>query len=109
MMRGSTGDDATQRTVVQVNAEEKNVFVEKARQLNMTVSELMRKGAAAYAPFDKDLVELAKAAQASAERSIAIIDEAIRRTAASNARIVAMEEEAKTARQELRAPTVSST
>jgi hypothetical protein len=46
MMRVSTGRNSTQRIVVQVNSHEKKVIAEKARQLNMTVSELMIQGGA---------------------------------------------------------------
>ncbi|HUV96135.1 MAG TPA: hypothetical protein VMV98_01580 [Acidobacteriaceae bacterium] len=49
---------------------------------------------------DVDLVELAKAAQASAERSIAMIDETTRLVAASNAHIAAMEAKAKVEREQ---------
>ena len=91
---------AVERIVVQATRQEKQAIVEKARQLNMTVSELMRNGATEYAPADADLVELAKAAQASAERSIAMIDETTRLVAASNARIAAMEAKAKAEREQ---------
>ncbi len=103
MLRGSTGGNATQRIVIQMSDEEKKVIVEKARQLNMTVSELMLQGAAEYAPIDEGLVGLAVAAQASAERSIVAIDDSTRLVTASNARIAAMEAKAKTAREKLRA------
>lgn len=101
MLRGVTGGNATERIVVQVTPQEKQAIVEKARQLNMTVSELMRRGADEYAPIDADLIELAKAVQVSAERSIALIDETISRVAASNARIATMEAKAKADREEL--------
>lgn len=103
MLRVDTGGNAIERIVVQVTAKDKLVIVEKARQLNMTVSELMRKGAAQYASIDEALVELVKAAQASAERSMARIDETTRFAADSNARIAAMEATAKTVREGLRA------
>ena len=65
----------------------------------MTVSELMRRGATEYAPADMDLVALAEAAQASAKRSIAMIDETTRMVAASNVHIAAMEAKAKAERE----------
>jgi DNA-binding NarL/FixJ family response regulator len=103
MLRGGTGVNAVERIVVQVTSQEKQAIVEKARQLNMTVSELMRSGATEYAPIDADLVELAKAAQASVVRSRVVVDEALVSIEASNARIAAMEAKAKADREELRA------
>lgn len=86
---------AVERIVVQTTPQEKQAIVKKARQLNMTVSELMRSGATEYAPVDMDLIALAEAAKASVERSIAMIDETTRIVAASNVRIAAMEAKAK--------------
>ena len=102
MLRVVTGAKAVERLVVQVTPQEKQAIVKKARQLNMSVSELMRSGATEYMPIDADLVELAKLAQASAERSIAMIGEATSLVAASNERIAAMEAKAKADREELR-------
>jgi DNA-binding NarL/FixJ family response regulator len=90
---------AVERIVVQTTPQEKQAIVKKARQLNMTVSELMRSGATEYAPADMDLLALAEAAKASAERSIAMIDETTRIVAASNERIAAMEAKAKAKRE----------
>ena len=90
---------AVERIVVQTTPQEKQAIVKKARRLNMTVSELMRSGATEYAPADTDLVALAEAAKASAERSIAMIDETTRMVAASNVRIAAMEAKAKAERE----------
>ena len=90
---------AVERIVVQTTPQEKQAIVEKARQLNMSVSELMRSGATEYMPADADLVELAKAAQASAVRSMAVMDKALANIAASNARIAAMEAKAKARRE----------
>ncbi|HVC15839.1 MAG TPA: hypothetical protein VNE18_00910 [Rhodanobacter sp.] len=95
---------AVERIVVQTTPQEKRAIVEKARQLNMSVSELMRTGASEYAPADMDLVALAEAAKASAERSIAMIDETTSLVAASNARIEAMEAKAKAERAQWAAP-----
>lgn len=82
---------AIERIVVQTTPQEKRAIVAKARQLDMTVSELMRSGAHAYLPANADLVALAEAAQASARRSMAAMDDAFARIAASQARIEAME------------------
>ena len=89
---------AVERIVVQTTPQEKQAIVRKARRLNMTVSELMRSGANEYVPADTDLVALAEAAKASAERSIAMIDETTRLVAESNARIAAMEAQAQSQR-----------
>lgn len=95
---------AVERIVVQTTPQEKKAIAEKARQLNMTVSELMRSGAAEYAPPDVDLLALARVAEASATRSMAAIDEALANIAASNARIAALEAKAKTSRETKTAP-----
>lgn len=93
---------AVERIVVQTTPQEKQAIIDKARQLNMSVSELMRSGANEYTPADADLVALATAAQASAERSMAVIDDALASIAASNARIKAMEAKAKAKREPTR-------
>lgn len=82
---------AIERIVVQTTALEKKAIFNKAKQLDMTVSELMRSAAAQYTPADTDLIALADAAQASAQRSMAAMDTAFARIAASNARIEALE------------------
>ena len=89
-----TVNAAIERIVVQTTTQEKRAIVAKAKKLDMTVSELMRSGAQAYLPA-ADLVALAEAAQASARRSMAAMDDAFARIAASNARIAAMEAAAK--------------
>lgn len=91
---------AIKRIVVQVTAQEKHFIVEKARELNITGSEVMRRGATEYAPVNSDLVELAKAAQVSAARSMTAMDEALTSIAVSNARIAAMEAKVRADRQE---------
>lgn len=82
---------AIERIVVQTTPQEKRAIVAKAKKLDMTVSELIRTGVRAYLPADADLVALAEAAQASAERSMAAMDDAFVAVAASNARIARME------------------
>lgn len=90
---------AIERIVVQTTPDEKQAIVEKARQLNISVSELMRSGASAYTPSDGELESLAEAVQASAERSMAVMDETLAKIAASNSRIEAMEKQAAIDRQ----------
>lgn len=85
---------ATARIVVQATPQEKRNIVNKARALDMSVSELMRSGAAAFEPAPEDLLELARAAQESMARSMAAVDAAMSSVAESNARITAMEAKA---------------
>lgn len=84
---------ATARIVIQVTPQEKRTFAAKAHELGMSVSELMRSGAAAFDPSPKDLLELARAAQESIDRSMAAVDAAMAEVARNNARIEAMEAE----------------
>ncbi|TAN13390.1 MAG: hypothetical protein EPN34_01895 [Burkholderiaceae bacterium] len=85
---------ATARIVVQATPQEKRALVAKARDLGISVSELMRTGAANFNPAPEDLLELAQAAQESIDRSLAAIDAAVASVAESNARIAAMEAKA---------------
>jgi hypothetical protein len=85
---------ATARIVVQATPQEKRALVAKARDLGISVSELMRTGAANFNPAPEDLLELAQAAQESIDRSMAAIDAAVASVAESNARIAAMEAKA---------------
>lgn len=85
---------ATARIVVQATPQEKRTFAAKAHDLGMSMSELMRSGAAAFDPSPEDLLELARAAQESIDRSMAAVDAAMAEVAKSNARIKAMEAEA---------------
>ncbi|MGQ0734527.1 MAG: plasmid mobilization protein [Acidobacteriota bacterium] len=84
---------AVERIVVQATAEEKKAIVAKARKLGLPISELMRRGAAAYEPPDADaqLGALADRARAAAKRAGAAIDDALGFIEASNRRIAAME------------------
>jgi hypothetical protein len=95
---------AVERIVVQATPQEKKAIVAKAKRLGLPISELMRRGAAAYDPDDEEeaLGALADAAKASVERSIAAIDKALAYVEASNKRIAEMEAEAKSRRQALR-------
>ena len=87
---------AVERIVVQATALDKKAIVAKAKDLDLPVSELMRRGAFAYqhSTADAELATLADAAQAAAERSCAAIDDALAFIAASNRRISTMEAKA---------------
>ena len=87
---------AVERIVVQATAEDKRAIAAKARELDLPVSELMRRGAMAYRSSEKDaeLAALADAAKAAADRAGAAIDDALAFIAASNKRIAAMEAKA---------------
>lgn len=91
---------AVERIVVQATAEEKRRITDKARRLDLPVSELMRRGAAAYQgrEHDDELNALADAAKAAAERAAVTIDESLDFIAASNRRIEAMEAKAHAAK-----------
>lgn len=89
---------ATARIVVQATPQEKRSITAKARTLGMSVSELMRSGAASFDPAPKDLLALARAAQEAIDRSMAAVDAAMASVAESNARIKAMEADATRAR-----------
>lgn len=89
---------ATARIVVQATPREKRDITAKARDLGMSVSELMRSGAASFDPAPKDLMALAREAQEAMARSMATIDAAMQSVADSNARIKAMEARAAAAR-----------
>lgn len=84
---------ASERIVVQATAQEKRAITAKARQLDLPVAELMRRGAAAYrAESSDDLIDaLADSAREAVERASAAIDESLDFVAASNARIALME------------------
>lgn len=86
---------ATARIVVQATPQEKRALTAKARNLGMSVSELMRTGAATFDPAPEDLLALAQAAQESIDRSMTAVDAAMASVAKSNARISAMEAKAK--------------
>jgi len=87
---------AVERIVVQATAQDKQAITEKARKLDMPVSELMRRGAFAYQVDDHqaELATLADAARAAADRAGAAIDDALAFIEASNQRIAAMESKA---------------
>lgn len=88
---------AIERIVVQATAKEKKAIAAKAKRLGLPISELMRRGAAAYesADSDEELGVLADAARAAAERAGAAIDSALDFVEASNRRIAALESKAR--------------
>jgi hypothetical protein len=88
---------AVERIVVQATAKEKKAIAAKAKRLGLPISELMRRGATAYesAEADEELGALADAARGATERASASIDSALEFIEASNARIAALEAEAK--------------
>ena len=96
----SSTNRAVERIVVQATPKEKQAIVAKARRLNMSISDLMRRGADEFTPASADMLALAAVAEASAVRSIAMIDETTRLVDESNARIAAMEGKAQTERQQ---------
>lgn len=86
-------ETAVERIVVQATAREKKSLMTKAKRLGLPVSELMRRGAAAYESeqADEELGALADAARSAADRAVASIDEALAFIESSNARIAALE------------------
>ncbi|MBA3056333.1 MAG: hypothetical protein KJ614_01980 [Gammaproteobacteria bacterium] len=84
---------AIARIVVQATLHDKQAITTKAKKLDMPVSELMRRGAFAYATdeADQELGALADAAKGAADRAGSAIDDAMAFIAASNKRIVSME------------------
>ena len=90
---------SVERIVVQATSAEKKAIVAKARKLGLPTSELMRRGAVAYAsdPADEELGLLADSAAAAAERAVAAIDDALAFVEASNQRIAALERKARAA------------
>ena len=87
---------AVERIVVQTTAQDKQAISDKAKKLDIPVSELMRRGAFAYQGGDHeaDLATLADAARGASERAGAAIDDALSFIEASNKRIAAMEAKA---------------
>jgi hypothetical protein len=83
---------AIERIVVQATPEDKRSIVDKARRLDIPVSELMRRSALAYeAATDEDLEALADAARRAADRAGSAIDDALAFIEASNRRLAVME------------------
>jgi rhamnose utilization protein RhaD (predicted bifunctional aldolase and dehydrogenase) len=88
---------AVERIVVQATPREKKEIMAKARRLGLPLSELMRRGAAAYEPAEtnEQLGALADRAKAASDRAIAAIEDALRFVEASNKRIASLEASAK--------------
>jgi hypothetical protein len=84
---------AVERIVVQATPQEKKAIAAKAKRLGLGISELMRRGAAAYElpGAEQELLALADAATAAAERASASIDDALAYVEASNKRIAELE------------------
>lgn len=87
---------AVERIVVQATTRDKKAIAAKAKKLDLPISELMRRGAFAYASIESDaeLAALAGAARGAADRAGAAIDDALAFIEASNKRIAAMEAKA---------------
>ncbi len=96
---------AVERIVVQTTPGDKRAITAKAKKFDMPVSELMRRGAFAYASSeaDQELGALADAAKGAADRAGAAIDDALAFMAASNQRIARMEQAAAKAAKSLKA------
>lgn len=96
---------AIKRIVVQTTLSDKQALVAKAKAFDMTVSELLRRGAFAYSPeeSDQDLGALADASKGASDRAGSAIDDALAFIAASNKRIASMEAAAKSSKAEARA------
>lgn len=92
---------AIERIVVQATPQDKKAIADKAKRLELPVSELMRRGAFAYQADDSSdgLDALADAAKQAADKAGSAIDEALDYILASNARIAAMEAAAAQAAQ----------
>lgn len=89
---------ASERLVVQLTAEEKREVRSRARALGMSVSEYVRKATTGSSDDENaTLEELLKRTRNMARESIATIDDTLAFVNASNARIAAMESQAKTA------------
>jgi hypothetical protein len=84
---------ATQRIVVRTTTQDKKAIATKAKWLDLSISELMRRGAFAYESSDSDaeLGALADGAKGAVDRSSASIDDALDFIAASNKHIAAMD------------------
>jgi len=86
---------------MQATPQDKKPIAVKVRKLKRPVSELMRRHTFVYGRkgSDADLVPLANAATAAANRAGAAIEDALEFIAASNHRIAALEAQAKAKRK----------
>ncbi|WP_039786595.1 plasmid mobilization protein [Herbaspirillum huttiense] len=89
---------AVERIAVQATPQEKKAIIAKAKRLGLPISELMRRGAAAYESDEatEELGLLADKAKAGADRVSESIDDVLSFVEASNARITATEAKAAT-------------
>jgi hypothetical protein len=81
---------AIARIVVQILPSEKKSLVAKAKRFDLTLSELMRRGATAYAAPDqeeRDLELLVERVRSSTREAEAALDDALKFVKASNARM----------------------
>jgi prophage DNA circulation protein len=92
---------AVARIVVQATPQEKKAITTKAKKLGLPISELMRRGAAAYAAAenDEELGALADKAREAADRASDSIDDVLAFVESSNKRIAAMETKASTSKK----------
>lgn len=83
---------ASDTILVRISSEDKQALTSLARELGISVSELMREGALAYGESKKfdELAALADAAKSAAQDSCTVIDETLAYVRQSNARIDAM-------------------
>jgi hypothetical protein len=77
---------AVHRIVLQATSQDKKTIVAKAKRLDISISELMRRGAFSY--------EAADAAKVAADRAGEAIEDSLDFIAQSNQRIAAMEAKA---------------
>jgi hypothetical protein len=99
--KGNQMSVAIERIVVQASPTDKAGFVAKAKELGVSLSELMRSAAKAYGTdsvlgfagkgLDKELPQVERLLVESSERSIAAIEDALAFVERSNLRIAAME------------------
>jgi len=81
---------AIDRIVVQISPAEKKSLVAKAKRLDLTLSELMRRGVTAYsAPEqeERDLALLVERVRSSTKEAEAVLEDALKFVKASNARM----------------------
>ena len=84
---------AVERIVVQVPPAEKKTLVAKARRFEISLSELMRRGASAYAaaPEEKELEALLERVKVSTKEAEAALDGALAFVTASNKRLAKLQ------------------
>jgi hypothetical protein len=80
---------ATERIVVQVSPQDKDAIIAKAKRLDISLTELMRRGAAIYetAEVEEELDLLADRVKTMSDRTAASIDDVLAFVVESNNRI----------------------